>query len=316
VSLRAAVQKSGVASRYPGDLGIADDPSVIFADGFENGLNAWTTFRNRDAISILQDSGMSHAGSATVRITATRGHDTGGALGYRWPDGVDRLHVRFYCKFHPDTVKPHHFVNMGADSPLWNPGGHAGERREGHLTYSTTIEPPRTDDKDPGWYFYTYWHQMRSWENPDGTTKHPPKGNGRSFYGNNFKPDSQGLPFERDRWICVEFMMQANTPRQSDGVQGFWIDGVPVGRYGPGKPLGSWIRDRFVTSGPFNTNPQPFEGMNWRSIPELKLNRVGLQWYISDEVAEPGPSDHNTVYFDDVVFATEYIGPLHPVPDH
>jgi hypothetical protein len=30
---------------------------------------------------------------------------------------------------------------------------------------------------------------------------------------------------DRDRWICYEFMVKANTPGQRDGRLAFWIDG-------------------------------------------------------------------------------------------
>lgn len=137
---------SGLAANYPDDIGIVDDPAVIFASSFENGIDDWTAFRNRDAMDLVQDSDLANTGQSCLKITAIRDQDTGGSIGYKWADGVDRLHVRFYCRFHPDTVKPHHFVNMGADSPEWNTGGHAGQRRQGHLTYSTTIEPPNLEE--------------------------------------------------------------------------------------------------------------------------------------------------------------------------
>jgi len=77
--------------------------------------------------------------------------------------------------------------------------------------------------------------------------------------------------------------------------------------------VGSWIRDRFVTSGSWNKDPKPFEGFDWRTDERLKVNRLWLQWYVSPEVAEKARTDTNTVYFDDLVVAKKYIGPITPV---
>jgi len=35
-----------------------------------------------------------------------------------------------------------------------------------------------------------------------------------------------------------------------------------------------------------------------------------LQWYVSKRVAKKGRSDKNIVYFDNLVIATKYIGPI------
>ncbi len=105
-------------------------------------------------------------------------------------------------------------------------------------------------------------------------------------------------------------MVKLNTTGKHDGEQAFWIDGKKVGHWGPGGPVGTWIRERFVTSGPFNKNPQPFEGFDWRSDERLKINKSTLQWYVSDRAAKGGKSDKNIVYFDNYVIATKYIGPL------
>ena len=77
----------------------------------------------------------------------------------------------------------------------------------------------------------------------------------------------------------------------------------------PGEPIGSWFRATFHTSGPFNIDPKPFEGYDWRSDPNLKLKHIILQWWVSERALEKATVDRNIVYFDDIVIATEYIGP-------
>ena len=104
--------------------------------------------------------------------------------------------------------------------------------------------------------------------------------------------------------------MKANTVGKSDGEMAFWIDGVKIGHWKPGVPVGTWIRDKFVTSGRYNTNPKPFEGFNFRTHPHVTINQIALQWYVSSRVARRGSANRNIVYFDDVVVATEHIGPM------
>ncbi len=306
-SSEQAEVEQGLAAKYPCDKGIESDPAVIFASGFEDGFEKWTRFRNRPVVKIVSDEAIVHSGSASAEITATRGKDSGGDVGYNLAAGVNQLYMRFYCRFHKDTVGVHHFVNMGGNSKDYSPGGHAGQRPQGDKHFGTTIEPP--NDKS-SWLFYTYWHQMHSWENPDGRPNNPPDGDGRSFYGNNFVPEGQPSGLVREQWICVEFMTKLNAVGKSDGEQAFWINGKKMGHWRPGEPVGTWMRDMFRTSGQFNTDPKPFEGFSWRTDAELKINYVNLQWYVSERVAKEGQTDKNIVYFDDVVLATEYIGPM------
>ncbi|MBL8860943.1 MAG: hypothetical protein JNK02_02945 [Planctomycetes bacterium] len=305
----APVAPRGIAARYPGDGGIAHDPAVLFASGFEQGFEGWTSVNTRIA-SIQREEARAHSGTAFARLTATRGVDTGGEVALRLREGVDRLHLRFACRFDRDTCWPHHFVKLRALKPLFR--GHAGVAPPGDQGFWTGIEPLRGT-----WRFYTYWHAMRGWNNPgdqavndDGT----PNTGQQDFYGNSFTPDGQS-PVPRDAWICVEVMLQANTPGRSDGEQAFWIDGREVGRYAPGVPVGTWQRNVFVTSGPRNTRPTPFEGFDFRTDPGLKINEIALHWYVSKEYAALGTSDRNVVDFDDVVVATEYIGPRTPGQD-
>ncbi|HMO66339.1 MAG TPA: hypothetical protein PKE47_14130, partial [Verrucomicrobiota bacterium] len=49
----------------------------------------------------------------------------------------------------------------------------------------------------------------------------------------------------------------------------------------------------------------PFGGFRWRTVPELNVNFVWLYVYTQR------PAGHRIkVWFDDVVVATEYIGPI------
>lgn len=300
-----AAVPAGIAARYPLDRGITKDPAVRFASGFEQGLRDWTV-RHHGIFTLADDAQFAHAGRACVLATATRGKDQGGELAFVLPKGEDRLFLRFYCRFAADTCWPHHFVKLRALAPGF--GGDAGKAPAGDQGFWTGIEPLRGR-----WRCYTYWHQMRGWNNPgpvpgrndDGTETTAEN----DYYGNSFTPEGQEL-VPKDRWICVEAMLQANTVGAKDGALAFWIDGTLVGRYGPGEPVGGWVRNVYRTAGKDVRDPQPFPGFDFRTTEALQLTEIALLWYVSDEYAAKGTAERNRVWFDDVVVATEYIGPM------
>lgn len=311
-TLETKSPRTGLAARYTNDAELARDPAVLFASGFERGFEGWSR-TNTNVCAIDTDATLAHSGGACLRITATRGVDTGGETTWKLAKGVDELYLRFYCRFAADACWPHHFVKVRALAPGWD--GPAGVAPPGDKGFWTGIEPLRG-----AWRFYTYWHQMRGWNNPsdavgpkgeplndDGT----PNTGANDFYGNTFQPPEQpAIP--RATWICVEAMVRANTPGTKDGAMAFWIDGVELGRYAPGTPIGTWVRNVFVTAGEKNTKPAPFPGFDFRTTSELKLSEIGLLWYVSEEYAAKGTATKNVVWFDDVVVATEYVGPRVP----
>ena len=144
----------------------------------------------------------------------------------------------------------------------------------------------------------------------------PPRG---QTWGNSFIRDPK-LAVERGRWICVEQMIRMNAVGDSNGEQALWLDGKLVAHLGKGFPKGRWTFDKFEPGKDgdgvrwsdakgdreYFKVPEggaPFEGYRWRTAPELNVNYVWLYVYAT----EPG---RIRVWYDDVVVATEYIGPL------
>ena len=134
--------------------------------------------------------------------------------------------------------------------------------------------------------------------------------------GNTFSGKPSPHTAHRGQWVCIEFMVKMNDPvSASNGEQAFWIDGVRKNHLGPGFPRGEWIWDGFwpnadcTPSGPCDPNGSgtpcctDFEGFRWRTVPELNLNYVWLEHYVDSDPA-------CGVWFDDLVIATEYIGPM------
>jgi len=293
---------SGLAQMYPGDVGLARDPDVVFVENFEAGsvdevAARWESVKNRPGLSLSTDSPAGSHGGHSLLMTHVGGAGTGAHLYRRLMPGYDKLHVRFYVKFDPDCFPIHHFVHVGGYNPstAWPQGG-AGSRPDGDKRFSTGVEPFGAKWR---WDFYSYWMEMRS--SPD---KHS--------WGHDFINDP-ALKVERGKWICVELMMKMNDPvTQRNGEQALWIDGQPwskdgqcVSHLGQGSPRGKWIWDSFLP----DPEGEPFEGFRWRRSEDLKLNFLWLLLYIT----KAPPGHVSKVWFDDIVVARRYIGPIRPL---
>lgn len=297
---------AGLAAKYPGDVGFEGDPAVLLVERFEDDIRAvkrrWTDVSDRGGkvLSLAADVPPGSPGRRSLQMTHTRGENTGGHLWKLFKPGVDEMYARFYVKFGNDHDYVHHFAKIGAwrDSPNW-PQGEAGHRHDGAKSFQTGVEPVGSWGRlrPPGkWFMYTYWCEMRSF---DG---------GKSYYGNGFSPAKDFL-VPPGEWICVEFMVQANSsPENSDGAQGFWINGRLAGFWGPGSVRGRWVKDHFDI-GP----GEPFRGFRWRTDMMLKINTFWLLYYMTDSALrqnrQRNPRPTNRVWFDHVVVAKKYIGP-------
>jgi hypothetical protein len=310
-------------------VGIGTDPDVVMVENFESDSvnevgKQWTEVRNQDgaALALARDVPTLSKGKQSLQITATAGKNFGGHLFKVLKPGYDQLYIRFYVKFAADHGFVNHFVKLqGSINPPNYTEGEAGFK---HLkSFSTGLEPqdasfhtyPTKPYGPPGiWHFYSYWPEMRSWQNPDGT--------GTSYYGNDFEPVEPCIA-PRARWQCIEFMVKMNSaPDKSDGEQAFWVDGKLIATFAPGSVNGYWMRDVFRLDA---EKGKPFGGFRWRTDPKVTINKVWLQLYVNPEehTAEKNAAylakhpetkinqTSSVVWFDDLVVAKKYIGPIH-----
>ena len=108
---------------------------------------------------------------------------------------------------------------------------------------------------------------------------------GINYWGNGFGPDEPRL-IKKDRWYTIEFMVEANDPGEKNGRQAFWVDGELVGEFG---------------------------GFAWRTDPALKVNAFWLLFYVTGNEASQNQVEQtevSRVWFDNVVVARDYIGPV------
>jgi len=264
----------GLASQYPGDEGIEKDPRVLFADDFETGDVKDTVARwgnGRDERTELTDEITDGSpGKRSLRVRF--GHL------YTHFRPSDQVYVRYYMRFHPNFGYSHHLPFLLADRvPTPWPKGFAGKKPNGDEFFGTALDAWGDWGKNPPpgkWMLYTYWQEMKI------------SGDGH-YWGTNFT-QPQEPPIERGRWYCLEMMIKANSaPDAADGEQAFWVDGRLVGQV---------------------------KGMKWRSTDKLKINSFWLLHDGETGTSLNGDKEHAgrvyDVWFDDVVIATEYIGPV------
>lgn len=283
---------NGIAARYPGDAGIASDPAVIFADDFEGyadakGLPAkWNAGVYHD-VRIATAAGSVYAGRRALEfLLPKQDKEQSNGVARRVEKEADVLFLRCYTKFDPAfdiSGSCHNGIGM---SSRYFPGGQAtpGVPADGRNKFLAEFECWRGEPPEPSpgrFNAYVYHPGQRSqWGDhffPDG--KVMPNTSLPFDFGKAFKPRPDAVP-ALGRWICCELMVRANTPGAKDGRIAFWVDG---------------------------TLAADFPNLRLRDVPDLKIDRFNLSLHAR---ANAGPPARK--WYDNVVAATAYIGPVAP----
>lgn len=281
----------------------------FFSENFEEGdldvlKKRWHEAKNpkSQVLELVDDQAVPGVGKRSLKMTATFGVNDGGYLYKRFDKSYDKLFYRFYVKFADDAAYIHHFVHLGGYNPAttWPQGG-AGERAGGDERITVGIEPYGRNGKfkAPGvWNFYPYWHEMKA-------------SVGNKYCGNSISLENPPL-IPRGKWQCVEAMIKLNTsPEKADGQLTLWVDGEESMDVKKGTPRSKWTGMGFILP---EKGGEPFEGFRFRKSNDLKLNFFWLLHYVTENAArqnrDDSPNRTNSVWFDDIVVATEYIGPI------
>ena len=283
----------GIAAKYPGDLGIEGDPDVIFADGFEDYaqpselLDKWDSAIHMQHIRIATEADNVFHGGKALEFTVPQQIE-------ELSDGVDKvlgeerdvLFLRYYSKFQPpydvvgsshngSSISAHYFID-GQATP--------GVPADGTNKFLANLENWRGEAETPSpglLNVYLYHPEQRSqWGDhffPTGTVM--PYTSEPFDFGPEFVSRPDIIP-ELDHWYCYELMLRANTPGQRDGRITVWFDGVLAA---------------------------DFPNLRLRDIDSLKIDRFGLSFHIFSN-----PTAETKKWYDNVVAATSYIGPLVP----
>lgn len=286
----------GIAANYPGDKGIANDPLVIFTDDFESYthsdqvVNHWDVLPHPKNINISTDSELIYGGKQALEIVIPQqtAEQSDGINKIVYPER-DILFFRYYAKFQSpfDVIGSSH--NGSSISAHYFDNNHAtpGIPANGTNKFLVNLENWRGEEEtpSPGYLnLYVYHPEQRSEY-------------GDHFFLNGEVAPNTSIPFDfgpdfisrpaiitpLDQWFCYEYMVQANTPGKRDGRIAVWVDGKLVA---------------------------DFMNLRLRDIESLKIDRFGLSFHIKNNSKGEAKK-----WYDNVVAATCYIGPVVPAKE-
>ena len=299
-----ALFADGIASRYPNDVGIQNDPDVLLYDGFES-------YSHPEELRHASGGPWDGAGPLpNLRIATETGHFFAGrkALEMKLPianhEQVDAvlksfeirpepvLYIRAYEKWDRGftAVNGHNGIRMSGDYP--GPGNPPPPDGSGFFLFTLQNAAFRAGAGYPGYNeIYAYWPLQRSgfgdhWY-PDGWVipGSPTCGNQGEWLCHPAQyPNFVALPIwqpSRNVWYCFEVMVRVNTLGQHNGEVAYWVNGQLKGR---------------------------FTNLFIRSRDSLKIDTAELNLH-----ALTNPTRVQRKWYDSVVIARSYIGPIsHP----
>jgi len=290
---RVLGQAIGIAAKYPGDVGIENDADVVLVENFELGSldrlrnvkstnmlhgRRWSGLvgdkdskRLKKTISIDSGDNNAHGGKHSLKIVVSEESFESGGLLTRLKKGHDQLYARMYIKFAVDY------------------------QLESHTGFMLTASTDKT-----AWFNGHAGIVPKGNDRFGGTLEPEPIGGGdppgnwvfysywhqmQGRWGNRLANVKNSVRVVRDRWTCIELMFKANTePEKSDGECAYWIDG-DLSYHGT--------------------------GFCWRTTNDLKLNTLYPHHYMNKNGRAWASSQSPRIqWFDDIVVATKYIGPM------
>jgi hypothetical protein len=233
-------------------------------------------------LRITSEAGKYFSGSNAIEMNIPAGSaEISNGLQKRLSPTRDTVFIRAYTKFGADNS-----IVGSAHNNLWLSANYSnpGIPADGRNKFVVLNDAYRLDSlvPNPGaMTAYVYHPEQRSqW----GDYWYP---NGRVIpfdsipgdFGGDFVPRPDFIP-KLDQWYSVEMMVKANTPGQRDGRVALWIDGILIS---------DWLNIRL------------------RDVDTLKMDIASIQFHANSSRAA-----QLAKYFDNVVVATSYIGPLAP----
>lgn len=279
---------SGIAARYPGDKGIAGDPAVLFFDDFESysGASALTTRWNEvyhaQNVRIATETGNVFSGAKALefKVDQTSSEVSNTAVKYVSPTR-DLIYLRYYARFDPSfnvLGSSHNGSSISANYCC------PGVKADGYNKFFVSLEAGRetTGTPNPGKLnIYIYYPDQRDiWGDhfyPPGTVT--PFSSTPYDFGPEFVSRPDFVP-QLGRWYSYEVMVKANTPGLKDGRIAFWIDGKLAA---------------------------DFQNIRVRETTNLKIDRFSVDLHVKSNTLGVAKK-----YYDNVVAATSYIGPMVP----
>jgi hypothetical protein len=279
---------SGIAAKYPGDKGIAGDPAVLFFDDFESYSDAsalttrWNEVYHSQNVRIATETGNVFSGAKALefKVDQTSTEVSNTAVKYVSPTR-DLIFLRYYARFDPAfnvLGSSHNGSSISANYCC------PGVKADGYNKFFVSLEAGRetTGTPNPGKLnIYIYYPDQRDiWGDhfyPTGTVT--PFSSTPYDFGPEFVSRPDFVP-QLGRWYSYEVMVKANTPGLKDGRIAFWIDGKLAA---------------------------DFQNIRVRETTNLKIDRFSVDLHVKSNTLGVAKK-----YYDNVVAATSYIGPMVP----
>lgn len=282
---------TGLGAKYPGDVGIGSDPAVLFADDFEAATvpvdlrDKWDVVWDETRLRIATEADNVNGGSKAVEMPFPK---TSGSVGNGLMKHLlaeqDILFLRFYQKFEAgfDVTGAGSFHNTGSISAHYHVNGQStpGVPADGKNKFLVSYEATVYSNGPPPGHLIAYVYHPEQRDDYGDIFYPTGEVSPNTSLPGNFGPDFVKRPNVApalDEWQCYELMVKANTPGQRDGRIAMWLDGKLIA---------------------------DFPNMRLRDIDSLKIDYLGIGGYIS-----PNEVRENKLWYDDVVAATQYIGP-------
>jgi hypothetical protein len=286
-----ATAANGIAAKYPGDVGIASDPNVLFFDDFEsyqtpNDIwNRWDNVYQVSDTTIVTGANV-FAGKQSLGFTLHQvSTEVANAVDKILSPEQDVVYLRYYSKFDTSFDIPTSSHNGASISAHYYNGFNAtpGVPADGTNKYLVNLEDfqPDTQTAPPGYLnLYVYWPLQRSNYGdhflPNGDVY--PNTSIKDDFGPQFVSRPNIIP-SLGVWHCYEYMLKANTPGVTDGEVSVWFDGALVADFG---------------------------NLRFRDVASLTIDHVGVNLH-----AGSNTKAETTKYYDNVVVAKSYVGPMH-----
>ncbi len=272
----------GLASRYPNDEGIANDPDVIFTTRFESDKwnDEWTYAGKMEVIdTVEEDAGRKFKPfqEKALRVKIAKGST--GALNtlYKFMKETGS---------EPEEIYFRYYLRLGDN---WNQTLQGGKMPGISGTYGIAGWGGRKVNGTNGWSARGSFGLSIPAENPLGGL-HPIgtycyHADMRGFYGDGWGWHIGYRGFlENNRWYSIEQYLKMNTSGKKDGILRAWVDGRPA-----------------------------FEktDIRFRHVDKLKIEQIWMNVYHGG--TKPSPYDQHC-FIDNVVIAKNYIGPMKRLP--
>jgi hypothetical protein len=281
---------TGIAAQYPGDTNIQSNAAVLFADDFESYASAgqlttrWDSFYQGNSTRIATEAANVYRGQRALEFTLPQVNpEVSNAVVKNISPAQDVLFVHVYTRFDPgyqvQSGSNHNGIRISSN--YMGPGRVPNGRDFFLAMVENTIS---ANESTPGHTrLYVYHPEQRSmWGDiwfPNGRVlpiDSMPHNFGPSFVQRpNFTP-------QRDRWYSYELMLKPNTPGQRDGRAAIWIDGVLIA---------------------------DFVNLRFRDLATMRLDQIQLELHVQVGGSLNRP---NKKYYDNLVVARSYIGPMTP----